>query len=149
MTSCWKDCVTYVKGVTQKCLVLTMVLYLQSKRSSKQALLKRYPPRLHDDSIEDEDSVKQNKSAMASEISKRKPRKIVVLPLLRSTYSTRRDYITSDEREDVKEILEEYPALRLPAAVSFMSIIIHLHTRRRYLPKILWCLTRVHGFREW
>ena len=98
----------------------------KSKRSSKLALLKRYPPRLHDDSIEDEDSVKQHKSAMASEMSKRKPREIVVLPLLRSTYSTRRDYITSDEREDVTEILEEYPALRLPAAVSFMSIKIRL-----------------------
>lgn len=53
--------------------------------SSKQALLKRYPPRLHNDSIEDKDNVEQHKSSMSSEMVK-KPREIV-LPL--STYSAR------------------------------------------------------------
>ena len=85
--------------------------------SVKQALMRRYPPRLHEDINEDEESVQVHVQSMQSEMRKKKPRDIVLLPLLKSTYLARRDYITSDERSDVEEILQEYPALQLPSAV--------------------------------
>ena len=85
----------------------------------KQTLLKRYPPRLHEDTIEDVESVQQHISAMAAEMSKKRPHDHVVLPLQKSTYSTRRDYITSDDLADVKE---EYPALQFPTAVSLLTV---------------------------
>ena len=81
-------------------------------------LMKRYPPRVHDDPVEDGETIKRHLSAMVTEMEKKKPREIVLLPLLKQTYSTRRDYITSDERSSVAEILKEYPALYLPSAVS-------------------------------
>ena len=59
---------------------------------------------------------------MVTEMSKRKPREHVLLPLLKSTFSTRRDYVTSTDRADMKEILEEYPALHFPSAVSEIKI---------------------------
>ena len=85
--------------------------------SVKKSLLKRYPPHVHED-LEDPESVMKHISLMSDEMRKKKPRDIVVLPLLKSTYAARRDYVTSEDRVDVKEILNEYPALHFPSAVS-------------------------------
>lgn len=86
--------------------------------SVKQALMKRYPVRVQDDREEDAESTQQHISHMISEMSKSKPREHVVLPLLKSTYSRRRDFVSSSDTADVKAILEEYPALHFPSAVS-------------------------------
>lgn len=90
----------------------------KKKLSPKQSLMKRYPPRLHNDTREDNETTAQHLAAMVSEMGKKKPREIVLLPLLRRTYSARRDFITSTERCGVAEILKEYPGLQIPAAVS-------------------------------
>ena len=84
--------------------------------STHLSLLKRYSPRQHH--TPDTESVEQHISAMQAEMTKRKPREVVLLPLLLQTYSPRRDYITSPERSSVQEILKVYPALALPSAVS-------------------------------
>ena len=89
----------------------------KSKTSLKQSLMKRYPPCLHT-SREDDETIKKHLAAMASEMGKKKPREVVLLPLLKQTYSTRRDYITSTDRCGIAEILVEYPALHVPKAVS-------------------------------
>ena len=79
-------------------------------RTFCQTLLKRCPLQLHEDTIEDEESVQQHISSMTAEMSKKRPRDHVVLPLLKSTYSTRRDFIISDDRSDNQEILNLFPA---------------------------------------
>ena len=66
--------------------------------------------------------MRQHMSAMVAEMSKKRPRDHVILPLLKSTYSTQRDFITSDDRSDIQEILKEYPALRFPIAVSLFKV---------------------------
>ena len=53
--------------------------------SVKRTLLKQYPPRFHEDTIEDEESVRQHISSMTAEMSKKWPHDHVVLPLLKST----------------------------------------------------------------
>ncbi len=87
------------------------------KYSTESTLLRRYPAKQH--TLTDADTVQQHIAAMNSEIAKKKPREIVVLPLLKQTYSSRRDFVTSPERSSVKEILEIYPGLKLPSAVSY------------------------------
>ena len=86
------------------------------KNSSHLSLLRRYPPRQH--TISDDETIEKHKVAMRIEMLKRKPREIVILPLMKQTYSARRDYVISPDRVSVEEILEEYPALRLPSSVS-------------------------------
>lgn len=93
----------------------------KSKTCPKKSLMKRYPPCLHNDSREDDETIRTHLTAMASEMSKKKPRDVVILPLLKQTYATRRDYITSPCRSGVVEILEEYPALHIPKAVSILQ----------------------------
>ena len=89
--------------------------------------MKRYPVRVHEDREEDAESIQQHTSAMVAEMSKKKPREHVILPLLKSTFSARRDYVTSTDRTDVREILEEYPALHLPSAVSKVQFCCSFH----------------------
>ena len=67
---------------------------------------------------------KEHMSAMVSEMSKKKPREHVVLPLLKSTYSKRRDFVTSSDTADVRQILEEYPALHYPSAVGDVQVLL-------------------------
>lgn len=106
---------------TSDCAVHTK----KPKQSSSKVLMKRYPPRLNEDLAEDADSVKKHQSAMAAEMGKKKPREIALLPLMKDTYRSRRDFITSDDCSGIEEILNVYPALRLPAAVSnYMEFIL-------------------------
>ena len=62
-------------------------------------------------------------------MTKKKPREIVLLPLLQQTYSSRRDFITSSDCMSVKEVLDKYPALKLPAAVSLLYMMLCNYSR--------------------
>ena len=90
----------------------------KSKRrvdTTSQNLVKRYPPRQHN--LIDENTLKQHQKLMNAEMMKKKPREVILLPLLLQTYSSRRDFIVSSDRTSVREILDEYPGLRLAMAV--------------------------------
>ena len=88
-------------------------------KHGSQQLMRRYPPRVHDQ-VEDTETLKQHLTALDNEMKKVKPREVVVLPLMKDTYSPRRDMITSDSCSGVDEILKKYPALHLPAAVRIL-----------------------------
>ena len=84
----------------------------------KNDLLRRYPTRINDGtSSEDAASIAEHLKGVTSEMAKEKPRDSVVLPLMRTLFSSRRAYIEHDA-EDVSNILEVYPALRRPSVVS-------------------------------
>jgi hypothetical protein len=68
-------------------------------------------------SSEDAASIAEHLKGVTSEMAKEKPRDSVVLPLMRTLFSSRRAYIKHDA-EDVGSILEIYPALRRPSVVS-------------------------------
>ena len=51
------------------------------KRSSQQLLMRRYPPRVHDQ-VDDIETVNRQLSSINSEMTKMKPRDIVILPLI-------------------------------------------------------------------
>ena len=55
---------------------------------------------------------------MISEMEKGRPRDQVLLPLLKSTYDSRRMYVEFNDEADVGSTLEAYPAMCRPAAVS-------------------------------
>ena len=90
----------------------------------KNDLLRRYPTRINDGtSSEDAASIAEHLKGVTSEMAKEKPRDSVVLPLMRTLFSSRRAYIEHDA-EDVSSILEIYPALRCPSVVSdFISCV--------------------------
>ena len=84
----------------------------------KNDLLRRYPTRINDGtSSEDAASIAEHLKGVTSEMAKEKPRDSVVLPLMRTLFSSRRAYIEHDA-EDVSNILKVYPALRRPSVVS-------------------------------
>ena len=84
----------------------------------KNDLLRRYPTRVNEGtSSEDPASIAEHIKGVTSEMAKEKPRDSVVLPLMRTLFSSRRAYIEHDA-EDVNNILEVYPALRRPSVVS-------------------------------
>ena len=61
-------------------------------------------------------------------MEKQKPRSSTVIPLMKSTFSTRRQYILSDGEEiSVRQILKKWPALRLSCVVSFVSYVLTCH----------------------
>ena len=84
----------------------------------KNDLLRCYPTRLNEGtSTEDSTSIEEHLKGVASEMAKEKPRDSVLIPLMRTLFSSRRSYIEHDA-EDVNHILEVYPALRRPSVVS-------------------------------
>ena len=62
----------------------------QGSKKARSSLLKRYPPRAH--IVIDEDTIVKHEDAMLAEMAKKKPREVVILPLMKQTYSARRDY---------------------------------------------------------
>ena len=86
----------------------------------KDDLLRRYPARIMDESVDDMYSVKQHKKAMEDEFKKAKPRDSVLLPLMKSTFKERRMFVQDDARS-VEDILDAFPSLCRPALVSIMS----------------------------
>ena len=75
----------------------------------------RYPPINTDSSVEPT-LEKRNLEALSKETGKPKPRKEVVLPLMKSCFFSRRQYVMNDA-QSVIEILEKYPALKMPSVV--------------------------------
>lgn len=76
----------------------------------------RYPP-THDNSAQDPTVEKQNFEALSKETEKSKPRKEIVLPLMKSCFFSCWQYVMNDAQL-VTDILGKYPALKMPSVVS-------------------------------
>ena len=77
-------------------------------------LLDRYPP--YSPNAESEDEV--HEQAMKDELDGAK-RKDVIVPHLRASFASRRDFILSNEESNgFDDIVSRYPALKLPYAIS-------------------------------
>jgi hypothetical protein len=73
----------------------------------------------------DEDKIK----ALQIELGKKKPRKDIVLPLLKETFPERRQFVLTTQ-VSVAELTERYKSFLLPYAVSVNSNYVSIH----YLP---------------
>ena len=89
----------------------------------KAKVVDRYPP-MDVSRITDDATFKRYMSTLNTELDKPKPKKEIILELMRNTFSHRREFIL-DEASNVAEILEKYPALRLPDVVGWTLIYIH------------------------
>ena len=85
-------------------------------RTKADSLLRRYPPALSQELI-DEETLQQHLKAIDNEIEKNKPRERVLLPLMKSTFACRCLFVRKDA-SNVVEILEQYPSLKIPSIVS-------------------------------
>ena len=86
----------------------------------KDGMLRRYPSGV--EGLEDSSSLDSHVSAIAAELGKTKPRDSILLPLMRSSYQTRRLFVLH-EAQDVRSILDEWPALKRQALVRGNVII--------------------------
>ena len=68
---------------------------------------------------DDSQSVAQHNKALHEEMLKGKPRDLVMLPLMKSTFQDRRIFVQNDAVA-VADVLEQYPALARPAMVSVL-----------------------------
>ena len=68
--------------------------------------------------VDDQRSIQEHCKAMCDEMKKGSPRDDLLLPLLNSTYNSRRMYVEFNAEADVRSTLKEYPALHRPLAVS-------------------------------
>lgn len=80
-------------------------------------LLRRYPVNSSVEMNENAESLEVHNKAIGIELAKAKPRDVVLLPLMRSTYGERRMFILN-EATSVQSILEKYRPLSRPAIVS-------------------------------
>ena len=87
---------------------------LSPQARKRDLLLRRYPTGAQ--LTEDAASTESHVSAMSMELSKTKPRDSVLLPLMKSTYPSRRLFILNDATS-AKHILDDYPALQRQAVV--------------------------------
>ncbi len=88
----------------------------QKKSSSKDQLLRRY--KFHNsDVIEDPASVTKHIAAIEEEMKKSKPRKSLILPLMKKTFCDRWEFVQHDAIS-VKDVIEKFPALKF-SVVSF------------------------------
>lgn len=74
----------------------------------------------------DETIQQEHLQALSKELEKDKPRKDILLPLMKSTFYERRKYILSSD-ESVLAKLEKYPALRMPPLVCFTIVCYSVH----------------------
>ncbi len=86
-------------------------------------LLERYPTLSF--SEDDEVAVQRNSLKLKEECLKPNPVKSDIIPLQRSTFTMRREFILSG-LDPSNDILEEHPVLRLPFAVSHSTPIMHI-----------------------
>ena len=89
----------------------------KEKKDKKQLLLMRYPIKSQQGVLDDPQSVQGHLKALETELKKAKPRESIVLPLMKSTFSSRREWIL-DTEETIDSALKKYPALSRPAVVS-------------------------------
>ena len=74
-------------------------------------LFRRYPMQQGSSPLDDPHSIDEHCKAMTTEMEKACPRDQVLLPLLKSTYDSRRMYVEFDEEDDVHSTLQAYPAM--------------------------------------
>lgn len=74
----------------------------------------RYPKPM---TITSSGDTEKTQEALKVELQKENPRKEVVLPLLKSGFEDRRNFVIQDAKS-AKEILEVFPALKLSSVVS-------------------------------
>ena len=87
-------------------------------KGTVDTLLRRYPVKsYHSDGSEDKETLDQHFMAISEEMKKAKPRDRIILPLMKTTFSTRWLFVTKDAAS-AKELLEKYPCLKLPIVVS-------------------------------
>ena len=92
---------------------------LQKKRRKKEQLCRRYPIFSKNQGVcDDPQSIESHMKGLENELKKAKPRDHLLLPLMKSTFSVRRDWIV-DGAESVASILKQYPALSRLAVVRF------------------------------
>lgn len=87
-------------------------------------ILRRYPVNVASnlgDIPADSHSIEQHKKAIQNELTKAKPRDIVLRPLMKSTYEERRMNILSVTMS-VNDFLSDYPALKRPAMVNLICM---------------------------
>ncbi len=87
---------------------------ITSEQKCREILQKRYPTGAN--IREDQSSTQSHLSAMGNELSKAKPRDAVLLPLMKSTYPSRRIFVLN-EAVCARQILDIYPALKRPTIV--------------------------------
>lgn len=95
---------------------------IKKKRKGSE-ILRRYPTASDSETstLDNPESVEKHMKALSTELSKTRPRDTVLLPLMKSTFATRRLFVLNDANS-VNGILEKYPALSRPAVVrSFLS----------------------------
>ena len=87
-------------------------------RKKEVQLLRRYPVtnNILQDTNENPDSLREHNKAIEKELTKKKPRDAILLPLMKSTYGDRRMYILN-VLCSVGNLLEKYPALSRPDVV--------------------------------
>ena len=83
----------------------------------------RYPPLTVDPS-----DISQEKEALEKELKKEKPRRDVLLDLMKATYYSRRREILHDS-DTVSAKVATYPALKMPSVVSFLHLTYTLTVR--------------------
>ena len=84
-------------------------------------ILRRYPITVNRyDTTDDAETLQQHLKAISDEMKKVKPRDRVLLPLMKTTFTVRWLFVTKDA-SNVADILENYPALKLPIIVSYKN----------------------------
>ena len=90
-----------------------------TKRKKKEVeLLRRYPVvnNIPQDAEENPETLEEHRKAIEKELTKKKPRDAILLPLMKSTYGDRRIYVLNVICA-VGDLLVKYPALSRPAVV--------------------------------
>jgi hypothetical protein len=96
-----------------------MIRHFNPKRKNKTDMLKCYPfvaSNSQSSLCEDSASISSHLKAIDEEMKKAKPRDQLLLPLMKSTFTVRRDFV-QNQANNVKEILEKYTALNHPAVI--------------------------------
>ena len=90
----------------------------QKNSGHNSRLFRRYPVQQGSSPLDDPHSIDEHCKAMTTEWRKHVLCDQVLLPLLKSTYDSRRMYVEFNEEADVPSTLQVYPAMCHPAAVS-------------------------------
>ena len=102
-------------------------------KGTVDTLLRRYPVKAYStDGAEDKETLDQHFMAISEEMKKARPRDRILLPLMKSTFSTRWLFVTKDAAS-AKELLEKYPCLKLPIIVSVHTSVQSILTNITFL----------------
>lgn len=87
----------------------------RGRPKSDNPILKRYPPLRMTEEVDENDV-----QALQVELAKDKPRKDVVLPLIKNTFAERRQYVLSTQ-VSIADVTERYKSFLLPYAVGYYT----------------------------